>query len=108
MAERNTAHDGKPSNNGNGLIEQLLARIDQLSEAISARPTTTVETEMEVRRTDSSQRAANRPKPYAASQYFLGQRPTNTRRAPQKGKGTNTVDNKPFMRDLILLSGPPG
>ena len=122
-------HD-QPNLEGNNIIRQLVSRIEELSNAISPRPNQ-VETESEVRRTFTgsnssarasrersaavdrpantssgsfNERAANRYRPYSVRQHFPGQRPSpSARRGKQK---QNAGDNKPFMRDLVLLSGP--
>lgn len=115
----------------NDIIRQLFSRIDELSDAISGRPNQ-VDAESEVRRTFTSSNAsrerstnsiglsssrpstsrssnepmANRYRPYSVRQHFRGQRPSS-RWARMEGKQkANVGDNKPFMRDLVLLSGP--
>ena len=57
----------------------------------------------------STSRSSNEPtaryRPYTVRQHFQGQRPS--RLARKEGKqNANVSENKPFMRDLVLLSGP--
>ena len=47
----------------------------------------------------------SRYRPYSVRQYFPGQRPSQSARRQEKRK-KNASENKPFMRDLVPLSGP--
>ena len=113
---------------GNNVIRQLVSRIEELSNAISPRHNQ-VEVESEVRRTFTSgnssrisqegstnvdrpsrslnalnERSTNRYRPYSVRQNFPGQRPSPSARRGKHKK--NAGDNKPFMRDLVLLCSP--
>ena len=50
-----------------------------------------------------NQWTTNRYRPYRVRQFFRGKHPLPSAR--REGK-RSTADNKPFMRDLVLLSGP--
>lgn len=131
MADGNRDDNRQQQNvESNDIIRQLFSRIDELSEAISGRPNE-VNIESEVRRTftssnpsrerstnsigpsssrpstsrSSNEPTANRYRPYSVRQHFPGQRPSRSARKEGKQK-TNFSENKPFMRDLVLLSGP--
>ena len=132
MAEGSRDGNRYEQQNGepNDIIRQLFSRIGELSDAISGRPNQ-VDTESEVRRTftgnghanretnanpsgqstsrptagPSASRPANRYRPYTVRQHFPGQRPSRSARKEVKKKA-NISENKPFLRDLVLLSGP--
>ena len=53
----------------------------------------------------SNEPTTNRYRPYSVRQHFPGQRPSRLARKEGKQKA-NVSDNKPFMRDLVLLNGP--
>lgn len=133
MAEgnRDGNHREQHNNGPNDIIRQLFSRIGELSDAIS-RPNQ-VDTDSEVRRTFTSTGIAterntsqstsrssttrpftstssnepqnNRYRPYAVRQHFPGQRPSRSARKGGRQKA-NVSENKPFLRDLVLLSGP--
>ena len=116
---------------GRSILNQLFSRLNKLSNAISPRPVgDQVAVESEVRRTfrsttgqestsnqssvpnrplatinSSCERPTSRYRPYPVRQYFPGQRPSQSARRQEKRK-KNAGENKPFMRDLVLLSGP--
>ena len=131
MADGNRDGNREQQNlESNDIIRQLFSRIGELSDAISGRPNQ-VDTESEVRRTFTSSNASrerstnsigpstsrpstsrssnepttNRYRPYSVRQHFPGQRPSRSARKEGKQKA-NVSDNKPFMRDLVLLNGP--
>ena len=121
----------QPNIDGRNILSQLFSRLDELSNAISPQPVgDQVAVESEVRRTFRSttgqesttnhsgvpnrplatinspcERPTSRYRPYSVRQYFPGQRPSQSSRRQEKRK-KNAGENKPFMRDLVLLSGP--
>ena len=115
--------------NDRSILGQLIDRVSELSETIS-----TISTEAEVRNTFSSrdgqqqqpllhpplqQQQLSQQQPqsrqdrlpvgrntnFQTRRYFPASRPT-ARSSREKRRRTQSVDNRPFLRDLVLLSGP--
>lgn len=135
---------GMDSNRNTSIVNELYSRLDELSQAISPRVTSQIESEVSrvftggrsrgigtntavpsVRvnptqtnglgsstsiEENSSGNGSRLPFPtqraFGIRRHFPGQRPAQRPASRRRGQRTSSVDNKPFMRDLILLSGP--
>ena len=114
MAEEN----GVPNN----IVENILTRLDELSSRISPQETG----EREVRRLFTGRRTSSSTSQASSSRLatgrqnstypnnrnfvrrhnFQGQRPSNVGRRKAKEPKVKAIDNRTFMRDLVLLDGP--
>ena len=129
MAGNGPSNDPKFSELSASTVDQLLSRINELSNALSSPVETEVrrifrgenvpqQSESHVRPTISSEsspttsqssaraassRFSDSRRYFVARRQFEGQRSSFTRRRQTRPKVT---DNRPFLRDLVLLSGP--
>ena len=91
-----------PSNRSTDGIQPTQASCNNnSSNAVTANSTTTLQ------QSNVPQLApGNHHRNYLARRNFSGQRPSHTTRSTRRQKKSSLIDNRPFMRDLILLGGP--